>query len=126
MIQKSILPFLREQMIVSGQYLSLFPLKPSIDKVTRCRSIQARMRAGGVRFAKDAEWFADLESECLRFPRDKHDDQVDTLSYLGLMLDKLQEAATPQELERESIEDELREAGYTSHGKDGKCETTGY
>jgi predicted phage terminase large subunit-like protein len=126
MIQKSILPFLREQMIVTGQYLSLFPLKPSIDKVTRCRSIQARMRAGGVRFAKDAEWFADLESECLRFPRDKHDDQVDTLSYLGLMLDKLQEASTPQELEKESIENELQEAGFTSHGKDGRNETTGY
>ena len=126
MIQKSILPFLKEQMLVSGQFLSLFPLKPSIDKVTRCRSIQARMRAGGVRFNKDAEWYPDLESECLRFPRDRHDDQVDSLSYLGMMLNVLQESQTPQEIEKENIDDELREAGFTSHGKDGRCETTGY
>ena len=126
MIQKSILPFLRESMIRSGTYLNLFPLKPSLDKVTRCRSIQARMRAGGVRFNKEAEWYPDLESECLRFPTDKHDDQVDTLSYLGLMLDKLQEAATPLEIERELIDDELREHGLTRTGSEGRSNTTGY
>jgi phage terminase large subunit-like protein len=84
------------------------------------------MRAGGVRFNKDAEWYPDLESECLRFPRDRHDDMVDTLSYMGMMLNVLQEAQTPQEIEKENIDDELREAGYSSHGKDGRCETTGY
>ena len=125
-ISKSILPFLRENMMRSGTYLNLFPLKPSLDKITRCRSIQARMRAGGVRFNKEAEWYPDLESECLRFPRDKHDDQVDTLSYLGLMLDKLQEAETPQEIARGIEEDELREYGYTRTGKDGRSQICGY
>lgn len=123
MISKSILPFLRENMMKHGRFLNLFPLKPSLDKVTRCRSIQARMRAGGVRFNKDAEWYPDLESELLRFPRDKHDDQVDTLSYLGLMLDKLQSAATPEELRLEAEEEELEQSGINFQGRSN---VTGY
>ena len=124
-IKQSILPFLRERMISTGQFLSLFSLKPSLDKVTRCRSIQARMRAGGVRFNKEGEWYPDFESECLRFPRDKHDDQVDTLSYLGLMLDKLVDAATPAELEDEAYEIELAQSGIKPI-RDGRSVYTGY
>lgn len=126
-IQKSILPFLREQMIRQGgeSFINLFPLKPSVDKITRCRSIQARMRAGGVRFMKDADWFSDLEAECLRFPRDRHDDQVDTLSYLGLMLDKLQDAVTPEEEAEDAYERELSDSGL-DRIRDGRSPYTGY
>jgi len=123
MIQKSIRPYLNTEMIQTGFYMNLYPLKPSTDKITRCRSIQGRMRAGGVRFNKDSEWYSDLESECLRFPRDKHDDQVDTLSYLGLMLDKLQDAATPEEVARDNLERELEETGLTFSGR---SDVTGY
>lgn len=122
-IQKSILPFLRERMVSTGTYLSLFPLKPSTDKTTRCRSIQARMRAGGVRFNKDAIWYTDLEQEMLRFPRDKHDDQVDTLAYLGLMLDKLQEAPSAADLTKAALEEEMESSGVNF---EGRSEYTGY
>lgn len=122
-ISKSILPFLRERMVSSGTYINFFMLKPSVDKVTRCRSINARMRAGGVRFNKDTDWYVDLESEMLRFPRDKHDDQVDTLSYMGLMIDKLIEAPTREEVRQAEIEEELEEAQL---GNDGRSSITGY
>ena len=116
-VSKSIYPFLRAEMLRTGVYLNIFWHKPSADKVTRSRSIQARMRAGGVRFNREADWFSDLEQECLRFPRDRHDDQVDALSYVGLMVDRLQSAATPEELAEEEYEREVERSGNDFSGK---------
>ena len=116
-ISKSIAPFLNETMIRTGQYLNLYPLKPSTDKQTRARSIQARMRAGGVKFDKNSDWYQTLEDECIRFPRDKHDDQVDALAYLGQMVDKMVEAPTIQELRDSQYDDEYRQSGLSESGR---------
>lgn len=89
MISKSIGPFLREEMIKSNNFLNIIPLKPhKTDKQMRARSMQARMRAGGVKFDKQADWYMGFEDELMKFPRAKHDDQVDALAYLGLMIDE--------------------------------------
>lgn len=122
-ISKSIAPFLNEQMIATGQFLNLFPLKPSVDKQTRARSIQARMRAGAVKFDKNSDWYQTLEDECLRFPRDKHDDQVDALAYLGQMIDKMVEAPTIQELKDIEYNDEYARSGIFESGRNS---VTGY
>ena len=103
-IQKAIGPYLNEEMLKRGEFISLVLLKPSGDKLTRSRSIQARMRSGACRFDKDAEWYQTFEDQLMRFPRDKHDDQVDAWSYLGLMLDKMWEAPTDKEVEEEEYE----------------------
>lgn len=100
-IQKSIGPFLNREMMVTGIYVPLVLLKPSTDKITRARSIQARMRAGACKFDKEAEWYQTFEEELMRFPRDRHDDQVDSWAYMGLMLDKMQDAPTQQEQDEE-------------------------
>lgn len=122
-ISKSIMPFLNEQMTATGQFLNLYSLKPSVDKQTRARSIQARMRAGAVKFDKNTDWYQSLEDECVRFPRDKHDDQVDALAYLGQMIDKMVEAPTIQE-----IRDIEYNAEYALSGlvESGRSITTGY
>ena len=79
-ISKAIGPFLRESMLKTNTYINLIQLKPNRqDKQMRAKSIQARMRAGAVKFDKNGDWYDTLESEMLRFPRDKHDDQVDAL-----------------------------------------------
>lgn len=122
-ISKSIGPFLREQMIKVGVFPNLHLLKPSQDKISRSRSIQARMRAGAVKFDKDAEWYQGLEDEMCRFPRDRHDDQVDALSYLGLIVDKMIEAPTAAEQAEEDFEEELLESGLAF---DGANNITGY
>ena len=96
-IEKSIGPFLNREMMTTGIFVSLVKLKPSADKITRARSIQARMRANACKFDKDAEWYQTFEEELMRFPRDRHDDQVDAFAYMGLMLDKMFEANTPEE-----------------------------
>lgn len=122
-ISKSIMPFLNEQMISTGQFMNLYSLKPSVDKQTRARSIQARMRAGAVKFDKNTDWYQTLEDECVRFPRDKHDDQVDALAYLGQMIDKMVEAPTIQEIRDIEYNDEFISSGLH---ESGRSLTTGY
>jgi predicted phage terminase large subunit-like protein len=123
-VSKSIGPFLREEMINTNTFLTLYPMKHGgKDKLTRARSIQARMRAKGVKFDKEADWYMDLEEELLRFPRARHDDQVDTFAYLGLMLDKLIEAPTKEEQDEDDYRQELRDSDLEDTGRNA-C--TGY
>lgn len=123
-VSKAIGPFLREEMIRHNNYLSLLPLRHGgKDKITRARSIQARMRAQGCKFDKQGDWYPIFEDELMRFPRDKHDDQVDAFSYLGLMLDSIIEAPTKEVMEEEAYQDEYESSGLTEEGRN---ETTGY
>jgi predicted phage terminase large subunit-like protein len=123
-ISKAIGPFLREEMIKNNTFISLYPLKHGgKDKLTRARSIQARMRAHGVKFATGEDWFPSFEEECLTFPRGKHDDQVDAFAYLGLMLDLLIEAPTQAEIEEEDYERELE---LSDANNQGRSKVTGY
>ena len=121
-ISKAIGPFLNRLMMETNTFINLSPMKTGgKDKLVRARSIQARMRAGGVKFEKTGEWYQGLEDECMTFPRAKHDDQVDALSYLGLMVDKMIHADTEEEIEEEEWMEE--------HGKDaddGRSAVTGY
>ena len=104
MIEKSIGPFLKAEMLAKGIFINLNPLTPTKDKPTRAKGIQARMRMGGVKFDTQAEWFTDLQNEMLRFPRDLHDDQVDALAWIGLTLDQIIEPMTAKEIENEEYE----------------------
>lgn len=122
-IQKSIGPYLNEAMLKSDTFVNTVLLKPAGDKLTRARSMQARMRAGAVKFDSSADWYQAFEDELLRFPRDRHDDQVDAWAYIGLMLDQMQTANTPQEEEDEEYRLSLKEHGYDTIGRN---ETTGY
>ena len=123
-VSKSIGPFLREEMFKTNTFINLVPLKHGgKDKIARGRSIQARMRAKGVKFDKEADWYQTLEDECVRFPRDRHDDQVDCLAYLGMMLDKLIEAPTQAEQNEDEYQEALHEHGYDQRGRSA---VTGY
>jgi hypothetical protein len=85
--------------------------------------MQARMRAGAVKFDMSADWYQTFEDELMRFPRDKHDDQVDAWAYIGLLLDQMQTASTQAELEEEDYRLALHEYGYDQQGRNV---TTGY
>lgn len=123
-ISKSIGPFLNEAMYASNQFINIYKLKHlALDKAMRGRSIQARMRAHGVRFDKDNDWYQKFEDECMRFPRDKHDDQVDAFAYLGLMLDRILEAPTPAEQKDMDYNDDVFRSDAAEHGRNA---TTGY
>lgn len=121
-ITKSLGPFLNRAMIEQNVFINVLPLKPHrADKQTRARSIQARMRAGAVKFDKQSEWYQTLEDELMRFPRDKHDDQVDAIAYLGLMIDKIIEAPTKEEMEDDEYEHEKQEGGLNEEGRSLIC-----
>ena len=123
-VSKAIGPFLREEMVKQNTYISLVPLKTGgKDKVSRARSIQARMRAHGVKFDTTEDWFPNFENECLTFPRGKHDDQVDAFAYLGLMLDMLVEAPTTQEEDEDAYELEMERSDMNNQGRSA---VTGY
>lgn len=122
-IEKAIGPFLKQRMLETGIFPHLHSVAPSVDKLTRARSIQARMRSGSVKFNKSADWYFELEDEASIFPRGKHDDQVDTLAYLGLLLDKMIQGRTREEVSEEEYEEELELSGLND---DGRNQTTGY
>lgn len=123
-VSKAIGPFLREEMILTGTFPNLVKLRHGgKDKIARSRSMQGRMRAHGVRFATEAEWFPDFLDECISFPRGKHDDQVDAFAYLGMLLDMIVEAPTEKELQDDEYADDARSNGY---GDSGRSRITGY
>lgn len=123
-VSKSIGPFLNEAMRKYNTYITLVKLKhQGKDKVTRARSIQARTRAHTVKFNKDDDWYFPFEQECLTFPRGKHDDQVDTFAYLGMMLDLIMEAPTQAELDEEEY---LEEKEKSNAFNQGRSKVTGY
>lgn len=125
-VSKAIGPFLREEMVRRGVFPNIELLKHmGLDKVARAKSIQARLRAGGVKVDKDADWYPAFEDELAKFPRATKDDQVDAFAYLGRMLDSMSEAATDQEIEDDDYYDELRQSRVDG-GYDGRSRVTGY
>jgi predicted phage terminase large subunit-like protein len=121
-ITKAIGPYLNRAMIERNTYINVLPMKPHrADKVTRAQSIRARMRAGGVKVDKNADWYATFEDELMNFPRSRHDDQVDSIAYMGLLLEKMVEASTNAEVEEEEYQQEVEK-----DGSDGRDSTTGY
>jgi len=123
-ISKAIGPYLNRSMIEQNTYLNLIMLKPHRqDKLQRARSIQARMRAGQVKFDKSSDWWSNFEEECMTFPRARHDDVVDALAYQGILIDKMSEGLTNEEEKEEEYEREYNDSGSREQGR---CEETGY
>ncbi len=123
-ISKALGPYLNRAMMESGVYMNVAMLKPHRqDKMQRARSIQARMRAGMVKFDKNADWWLTFEDECMSFPRARHDDTVDALAYQGILIDSMSEGMTEEELEEDEYEREYSDSGMTVQGR---SEITGY
>jgi hypothetical protein len=81
------------------------------------------MRAGQVKFDKSADWWLQFEDECMSFPRAKHDDVVDALSYQGILIDKMSEGLTTDEIADEVYEEDYERAGLNNLGRSS---ITGY
>ena len=127
-ITKAIGPFLQEEMVLQEVFPVIIPLKHmSQDKPTRARGIQGRMRSRTVKFDKSQDWYPILEEEMTRFPRDRHDDQVDAMAWLGQMLSKMTEAPTVKEQEQFEYDDELDKSNFSYRiVNDGRSHVTGY
>ena len=125
-IWKSLSPMIYREMQKRDKWMNLQPLPSTKDKAIRGRSLQRRMRAGGVRFDKEADWYAPLEEEMMKFTgyaRDATDDQVDSMTLLSRGFDYLSETEgtdfmteKEEEFEREVI----------TRGNSGRSLVTGY
>lgn len=109
-VEKSLGPFIQEEMIRRGVFFNIERQTPTADKWQRARPIQAMMRAGQVYFRKDTEWYPDLENELLKFPKYTYQDQVDALSWIGVVLNKITEGMTEEEEAEEEYLEELEES----------------
>ncbi len=118
-------PLIMNKMLSSEVFFNLEELPSITDKRSRSSSIQARMRAGAVKFDKEADWYPDFEEECLRFTGtgSSHDDQVDALSMLGLALLKFIDAPTQEEELEDQYQEDIEESGLYQIGRN---EHTGY
>lgn len=91
-IKMAIGPFLEQRISEERLYdINIQELKTGKrDKEMRARAIQGRMHQHKVLFPKDAAWEVDdLINELLRFPGGVHDDAVDALAWIGLMLQEM-------------------------------------
>ena len=87
-IEMALGPFLEKRVRERGLYEAYFKdLKTGRrDKEARARAIQGRMQQGMVYVPRDEEFTGPLVAELLRFPNGVHDDQVDALAWIGLMM----------------------------------------
>lgn len=112
-IRMSIGPFLNQMIREREQWGFVHePLKPGKrDKVARARSIQGRMQQGMVLFPhpENAPWMPEFVNEFLAFPAGKHDDRVDAMAWIGLLLEQMLEFRPDQPEPPKSWRDKLNQ-----------------
>lgn len=91
-IWKAIEPILLTEMHERDMWLNYVVLNPVKDKAVRGRALQAKHKAGGMRFDKEATWYPDYEFELLQFTesaRALQDDQFDSTALLCVGFDRM-------------------------------------
>jgi predicted phage terminase large subunit-like protein len=105
-------PILNKRMSERKQFITITPLKPGRqNKIARSMTIQARVEQGKVFLPANAPWLADFLAELLKFPNGKNDDQTDTFSYLGLMINDVSPPAKATPKPKASWRDKLKKLG---------------
>lgn len=96
-IEMALGPFLEKRVRERGLYEAYFKdLKTGRrDKEARARAIQGRMQQGMVYLPRNEVFTGPLVAELLRFPNGVHDDQVDALAWLGLMMTEFSTYSAP-------------------------------
>ncbi len=121
-IARAIGGFLYDEMERREMWINLDTQRPTKDKDQRATGIATLMRAGRVRFDKEADWYPDFEDEVAMFPRAPRKDQVDAFAWLGDLVQSMQAAPTEEIIDEWAYEDEVNE-----HFADfGRSAITGY
>lgn len=120
-IQRALGGFIYNEMDTRRQYINLDTKPPTKDKDQRATALASMMRAGRVRFDKQADWYPDFEDELCSFPRGTFVDQVDAAAWLGDLIQNLEPAQTSEEIEQEAYDLELEESFAL-----GRSAITGY
>jgi predicted phage terminase large subunit-like protein len=86
------------------------------NKEIRAQSIRGKMALEGLLVPEYASWWPDFRRELLSFPAGKHDDQVDAMAWVGLLLDEMVRGRNPKKVEPDK-RDPYREWGDQSPEK---------
>jgi hypothetical protein len=106
-IWKAISPTLFKEMEIRNVWLNCQVLNPVNDKAVRGRPLQKRMRGGGCRFDKRAEWYPAYEGELLRFTGRGDaaaDDQFDSTAMLARGLELMAEVEQDDFMEDDELD----------------------
>ena len=125
-IWKSIAPTINREMQIRDIWINLRPITPVKDKASRARSMQKRMRAGGCRYNKQAEWYESFEAELLKFTGSSEatlDDQFDSAALLSRGFEEVKHL---EEEDFMSEEEEEFEHMAAFAKNDGRSHVTGY
>jgi len=87
-IKSGVGPFLEKRLRERRLYIARADFPSRTDKAIRAQSIRGRMSMEGLYCPFHAPWFSAFKDELLKFPG-KYDDQVDALSLIGQVLDKM-------------------------------------
>jgi predicted phage terminase large subunit-like protein len=98
-IQNSLEPFIKSQMIARNEYLQIETFAARRDKVTRAQAIQGRMSTRGLWIPARSDFVGAFRQEILQFPRAPNDDIADALSAFGMLLDRLVSGSAPVQKE---------------------------
>lgn len=126
-IWSSVKGFIDKEMLAKQVWINFVPINPAKDKATRGRSLQKRMRGGGCRFDKRADWYVGFEEELLHFTEEADallDDQFDSAALLSLGLDSFAEE-DEEDFQSEEDLSFLREQARRAKSS-GRSEVTGY
>ena len=88
-IKSSVGPFLVKRLRERRLYIARKAFPSKSDKVIRAASIRGRMASIGLLCPFHATWFSAFKDELMKFNAGKYDDQVDCMSLVGQVLDKM-------------------------------------
>lgn len=94
-IKKGVGPFLTKRLRERKLYVARAQFPSSAEKAIRAQSIRGRMAMDGLYVPTYKPWFPEFKRELMTFPAGANDDQVDSLSLIGQVLDKMIAGTAP-------------------------------
>ena len=90
-IKSGVGPFLNKRLRERKLYIARAQFAAKGDKSVRAQSIRGRMgmEGGGLYVPTYKPWYPAFKAELMTFPAGRNDDQVDSLSLIGQVLDKM-------------------------------------
>ena len=98
-IESGVGPFLVKRLREQHLFITRAQFPSRKDKTIRAQSIRGRMAQEGMYVPINAPWYPDLKNELMSFPNGHHDDQVDALSLIGQVLDRMMPGERPKKSE---------------------------